>query len=335
MINRLCGALLACVFLPIGILAQSATPAISSSVPEQMEITQDTPAWLLRAWGRQARLDHRLEDAFLYLTRSLERNPNNPETLTELALAYSDSGDDLQARNYLAQALENRVRLSSADLEYYILYQLADIYNRNGSDAEYILEYQGFLQEIIERDSDFSSDDAFIQETKVQMRRVLSTSVTNGEQETSLDRLVTLYRLEDSFSLRAHLLLGEFYVHSGRYRDALDHLSFAVLKIYTMLIEKVREQDPLYSFENSAQLFEIVSQHSQWIAYMRESRFDEALYYLGSALFGEQVSPAVYQGVWSSALKLPFESSYTQRAKNMLEAPRIEELRYGNISAQQ
>jgi tetratricopeptide (TPR) repeat protein len=129
--------------------AQEQNPSITTSLPDDLgEISRESPAWLLRNWGRQARLDRNLSDAFLLLTRALEKDPNNPETLTELALSYSASNDFHQALEHLNKALENRARLSSPDLEYTILYQLADIYLQNRSSQTYIIDYERILLEI-------------------------------------------------------------------------------------------------------------------------------------------------------------------------------------------
>jgi tetratricopeptide (TPR) repeat protein len=256
------------------------------------------------------------------------KDPNNPETLTELALSYSASNDFHQALEHLNKALENRARLSSPDLEYTILYQLADIYLQNRSSQTYIIDYERILLEITGRDEDFSSQENFQRNLRDSIQEVLLTPRPRGG--TSLDRMVTLYRMGDSFSLRAHVLLGEFYVHSGRYNEAVDHLSFAVLKMYSLLIEKLREEDPLFAFETSAELFEIVRRNPQWIQYLVESEFDKALYYLGSAAYGISASPAVYRGIWETVLIVPFDSGYRSRSRAMLAEPGLEEILYGS-----
>ncbi len=308
---------------------QDAAPEITGSLPEDLaEVAEDAPAWLLRSWGRASRLDRDLTNAFLLLTRSLEKDPNNPETLTELALTYSASNDFFQAREHLQRALENRALLSSPDLEFLILYRLADIYEQNNLEGSSVLDYERILLEVTSRDSQFSSSEDFEANLRRSIREVLLTPGRSGA--TSLDRMITLYRLEDSFSLRAHILLGEFYVHSGRYNEALEHLTFAVIKMYSLVIEKIRENDPLYAFQSSADLFERIQRNNNWVSYLRDSMFPKALYYLGAAAFGFQSAPQIYSGIWRTVQMIPFEHSYELRSAAMLRNPRREEILYGS-----
>ncbi len=312
-----------------GLRAQDQVPAITGKQPDYLgDSVRQAPAWLLRNWGRAARLDHQLSDAFLLLNRSLEKDPLNPETLAELALAYVDSGDSHQAREQLERALANRARLNSNDSEYFILYQLADIH-RQSNERQSDLEYETILLEIVSHDEEFMSRDEFSVNLRKSIRDNLFILPNDGG--TSLDRMLRLYRIQDSFSREAHLELGLYYVHGGRYDDALDHLLFAVLKPYTRLIERMRIDDPLYSFENSRQFFSFVSRRSEWIRYLQISRFDEALYYLASAVYGVNPGlPAVYRGIWGTVGFLPFESEFKQKAASQLKNPGREEILFGS-----
>jgi tetratricopeptide (TPR) repeat protein len=311
------------------IIGQEVVPDITSSAPDELgDAVRDAPAWLLRNRGRAARLDRNLPDAFLLLTRSLEKDPNNPETLTELALSYAASNDFHQALEHLNKALDNRAMLSSPDLLYTILYQLADIYRQNRSSPTYVIDYERILTEITANDEAFSTDENFQRNLRASIRDVLLATSRDG---TSLDRMVTLYRLEDSFSLRAHVLLGEFYVHSGRYDEALEHLTFAVLKMYSLVIEKLREEDPLYAFQDSRSFFRLLARNEDWLEYLREAGFPKALYYLGAAIYGYQEGqPAVYRNIWQTVIDIPFENDFARRAASMLENPRREEILYGS-----
>lgn len=301
---------------------------VSTQVPDDLTtISREYPAWLLRNWGRSAREDRRISDAFLLLNRSLEKDPNNPETLTELALTYFASNDVQQATFNLEQALENRVRLSSKDLEYSILYELADIY-RNGN--EYVRDYERILLDIVAQDPAFAGSDEFSTNLKESIIDTLNEGTHRG-YDSSLDHVVTLYRLEDSFSLKAHVELGVFYVHSGRYRDAQEHLIFAVLKMYSRLISQIRENDPLYAFEDSAGFFQRVSRRPSYLTYLQESRFAQALYYLGSASYGSNTARSgVYRGIWNTVSLLPFDTPFKARAQRQLTSPILEDILYGS-----
>ena len=76
-------------FILMGMILPAQDNSISGSVPIFIgDYRPDAPAWLLRNWGRAAREERELSDAFLLLTRALEKDPGNPETLTEIALSH-------------------------------------------------------------------------------------------------------------------------------------------------------------------------------------------------------------------------------------------------------
>lgn len=308
--------------------AQQGMPEVTTQVPDDLTtISKEYPAWLLRNWGRSAREDRRISDAFLLLNRSLEKDPNNPETLTELALTYFASNDVRQATFNLERALNNRARLSSKDLEFSILYELSDIY-RNGN--EYVLDYERILRDIVAQDPAFSGSDEFSENLKKGIIDTLNEGTHRG-YNSSLDHVVTLYRLEDSFSLKAHVELGVFYVHSGRYMEAQEHLIFAVLKMYTRLISQIRENDPVYAFEGSRGFFQRVARRPSYLEYLQESGFDQALYYLGSASYGSNTGRSgVYRGIWNTVQQLPFDTVYKARASRQLKNPALEDILYGS-----
>lgn len=315
------------VFCLMGFPLFSQSAAVSIDAPDFIgEYTGDAPAWLLRSWGRASREERKLSDAFLLLTRSLEKDPNNPETLTELALTYFASGDLYQAREYLNNALENRSRLSSPDLEYYVLYQLAKIYSHSEGSAR---DYERILLEIVSEDMDFISDDIAAASLRKNIRTILNRQPL--PDRSSLDEVITLYRINDSFSLAAHVQLGLFYVHSGRYDEAQLHLIFAVVKIYTHLIQAIRRDDPLYSFINSEDLFNRIKNNDDFLSYMQEVNFDAAVYYLGAASYGFNPSMTfVYNEIWETLLNIPYSSAFTTRTILQLENPQKEDILYGS-----
>ncbi|MGI9256815.1 MAG: tetratricopeptide repeat protein [Salinispira sp.] len=300
---------------------------VSTEVPELIEdYTTDAPAWLLRRLGRIAREERKLSDAFLLLNRSLESDPENPETLTELALSYFASGDLHQSRAYLNRALENRSRLSSPDMEYYILYQFAEIYSQSDT---YEREYENILRDLINADEQFSSTDITDVSLRKNIRAILNKPAPSGV--SSLDQTIILYRIADSFSLEAHLRLGRFYVHSGRYDEAQQHLIFAVLKMYTKLISSLRDINILYSFTDSEDLFNRIRNNETFLSYLKTSGFDEALYYLGSASYGFNPNRQyVYSGIWQTLQYLPYQSAYISRASLQLRDPQKEDILYGS-----
>ena len=148
---------------------------------------------------------------------------------------------------------------------------------------------------------------------------------------SSLDQTIVFYRIDDSFSLEAHVKLGRFYVHSGRYDEAQQHLTFALVKMYTHLIQEIRESDPLYSFTDSREFFNLIERNDTFLTYLRKSSFDEVLYYLGVASYG--FNPAmefVYRGLWQTLQYIPYSSIYTERASLQLENPQTEPILFGS-----
>src|SRR5690606_26315010 len=105
---------------------------------------------------------------------------------------------------------------------------------------ERFADYEQLLQRVLADDEHFNSDADF----DSNLRRNYRDSILNR----GLDRSLVLYRIPDSFSLAAHRRLGIFYVQTGRYSEAVDHLIFAVLKSFSRVIDEYRSRTLDFQF---------------------------------------------------------------------------------------
>jgi hypothetical protein len=87
----------------------------------------------------------------------------------------------------------------------------------------------------------------------VTLRTATGPSLT--ENLKSLDRLLYLYRHRVSFSLEAHQEIAQLSLENRAYKKAAAHAAFALVAIFSTVIEEVRVYYPDYVFRSLSEIF--------------------------------------------------------------------------------
>ncbi len=273
----------------------------SSLLPAQ----EVEPAWLLEA--RAERLTERRDFAgAIRLLRQAEQiAPSRGETQLALGRVFKAINDFPIAEDHLVEALalgfESDVDRTLA------LYDLADIY-RTRRDLG---QFERTLLSIVELevvDSDL----------------VVPSGPDELLSDRGLNRFLVLFRTPETSATEARSQLGELYVGLGRYAEAAETLSIAVLHGFTTIIERSRAVDPTYEFIDVATLISRFGEDPQISRYLESGRLYHDLYYLAAAYFGLGDSTSI--DLWTLVQEVGDATEWGARARRQVASPRLEPL---------
>ena len=207
-------------------------------------------------------------------------------------------------------ALSQKAHLRVPELAYEIQYRLADLYLEGGQRSK----YEAVLEDI-------SADNTYYAD--VSLRRNIKRIV----YQRGMDRLFDLYRFNSYFALSAHAQLGEHYVRSGNYSAAVEHLLFAYIiraqQLYEISTIHILQADQLSYSELFAQahlVTPIITQLNHGYDIYR------ILFYLGSALYGDNPRSQTWREAWVLVSGLNVNSPWVLRARARLQDPQVEQL---------
>ncbi len=283
-----------------------------AAAPGVRVYAENEPAWVTYERGQRALREGEFGEAVRAFRRAIERGGPFPEAEAAIGEVYLVEGSLNLAERQFRRAIVQRGALRVPEEEYQLWYRLAEVYRLQENPRAYELA----LLEIVEDDEWFVSEEYAGE--REGYRRVI--------REEGLDRLLVLYRQRDDFARRAHALLGEHYLRTGNYGRALDHLVFANLKILSEIIETELGRDPGYEFRTVSQLLERVEGRREWQEYIAETGLYRTIYYLGSALYGDDPSLATPQQVWGIIAARRAAGEWGIRAAEQIEDPELEPL---------
>jgi hypothetical protein len=240
--------------LPMVITAQKAPE------PESL------PSWVLFGLGQQAYEQKRFGEAAVYFRRAVDRRGIYPEAEAALAkIASQGEGSALQEAQ-LQKALDERGLLQIPDDKYALLYALADLRLRNdpGISVEKGEAALETWREILEDDQPYQAAETsggldgyynalMARNNPVTLKTANGPSLT--QNLTGLNRLLYLYRHPLGFSLRAHQEIASLSVTNKAYKQAIAHSLFALVGIFSTVIEQVKTVHPDYIFRSLDDLF--------------------------------------------------------------------------------
>jgi len=237
-----------------------ATAAAQLAEPDHL------PSWVLLGLGQHDLAEHRWGSATVFLRKAVDAKGLYPEAEAGLAQVAS-TGDGLAF-----QEAELRKALSEADLlqvpddKYALLYQLADLQLR--SDPGTSLE---FGENALETWREILKDDRAFQEVEnggglegyynalMKPASIVQFKTETGPNLTAslvgLNRLLYLYRHPLGFSLKAHQKIAELMVKNKAYKKAIGHAAFALVGIFSTVIQAVQDSQPDYVFRSLDELF--------------------------------------------------------------------------------
>lgn len=283
---------------------------ITVLLASQLLIAQERePSWLLLEKGKILFEEREFGEALRIFRQVLDRDKINPEPHYWIGRIFEEEGElDLAEQQYRL-ALDYRRELYVLAEEYTIRERLARLYKIRG---DYAL-FEEALLEIINLDEEFNSPVGIARQTAI------SRLIT----DQGLDKVVELYRIDNSPSFIAHAELGLFYYRTGRYRDAFLHLLYGGLTVITRTIEYQRIEEPFYEFQGVTGLLQIAREDEENREYLSETHLDALLYYLGASLYaaGEpQAAEDIFQLVRTAFADTP----WSNRALAQLADPYIE-----------
>jgi len=234
----------------------------------------------------------------------------------ELAKTYKAQGDLLLADRYISELLNRPVLFpkdqgTGADARYESLYLRADMYQILHGSAE----TENVLKIISKEDPQFTN----VQKTDIQPA-IRSMALTLRDR--GIDKALELYRFKDSFSRKAHVLIGISMFKGGNNEESLQHLGFAFVQILSTAIDEIRKSDPLYQFTAISSLLTDLENFPRLLSYLKESLFFETAYYLSQAVYRSTMNP----GSRLSALNLMAVLSKRSDAGIWAERARISQL---------
>ncbi len=215
------------------------------------------PSWVLFGLGQQAYEQKRFGEAAVYFRRAVERRGIYPEAEAALAkIAGQGEGAALQEAQ-LQKALDEQGLLQVPDDKYALLYALADLRLRTDpglsvEKGEAALEtWRLILKDDVPYQAAESSgglegyyNALMAENTPVKLKTATGPSLT--ENLGGLNRLMFLYQQPLGFSLRAHQEIAALSVTNKAYKQAIAHSLFALVGIFSTVIEQVRALHPDY-----------------------------------------------------------------------------------------
>lgn len=175
------------------------------------------------------------------LIKKLSLHLEYPEADYLLGKLYIFEGEYTVADKYLTNAWLHADVLDIPDQKFDILYQMANLARLQKNDEK----YEKSLLLIIADDNYIKpdgSDDIFIKAVKQSIAR----------DDTTIDKLFTLYRSKAYTSLNAYYLLADYYAAKGNADKALSMSTLANLIAFTRIYEAVVSRDMEYKFEKPA-----------------------------------------------------------------------------------
>ena len=222
------------------------------------------PSWVLFGLGQQAYDAKRFGEATVYFRQAIDRRGIYPEAEAALArIAAQGEGVALQEVQ-LQKALDERGLLQVPDDRYTLLYALADLRLRtdNGTSIEKGEAALETWREILQDDEAYKavneSLDGYYNSLMAAASVVIFKTATGPsltENLVGLNRLLYLYRHPLGFSLRAHQEIAALSVTNKAYKKAVGHSLFALVGIFSTVIEKLKVIHPDYVFRTLDDLF--------------------------------------------------------------------------------
>ncbi len=223
----------------------------------------------------------------------LEQSANYPEALYLLGRLYFNEGELEIANTYFMSAYENRHLLDVNDIQFDILYSMADIYavdeNWNSFEESLLLIA--------------SEDDAYYVDGKPSPFLYSVSSALKNDMDA--DKFFLLFRNDFSMSLKAWNYLTYFYDEQGFDTKALE----TALLYTTSALERVEnvleDRDIDYEYEGLEQLFRELKLFTDIIDWARNNYFWQGFYDL-ARLSKEQGYEDFARGVFLAlALECP------------------------------
>lgn len=189
-----------------------------------------------------------------------------PEAQKLIGDIYKLEGEYDFAEEYYKMALENKNVLDVSDEQYEILYMLADISRlENDENLMEIRLLNILVDDKIYNDNGFKS-------------AILETVKTNNS--STVEKLFTLYRANNFYSLRAYKELAEYYHDKNENEKALLFATLFTITSFTKIYDTIKLRNFDYSYENLGTFFQEASFYSDIVEWGSKNYAWESFYVL-------------------------------------------------------
>ena len=284
----------ACVFL---------TPALPADNTNKL--------WLTFEQGNAAASQKEYGRALQLYKAAIESAGIFPEAEAAVGDVYLEEGEAALAQRQYEKAYDLRKSFYIPDDQYAILYKLANLF-----------ELQQLYKGMEDSLSSIIADDKRFQETPNQRLRA---QVEKIYLEKGLDRVIELYRFDDSFAAAAHSKLGWFYYRTGRFTQAVSQLLYSVVYRASQVERYSKERDVEQEFASLAELLGVIEASAELRAYADSAGLFKDLYYLAGSTFAAGY-PAHSFTIWKLLSATPAAGLYSSLAARQLKKPFTEPL---------
>lgn len=188
------------------------------------------------------------ENSISNLLEYIMKQKEYPEAQKLVGDIYKIEGEYDFAEEYYKKALSNQDYLDIPDEKYEILYLLADIsYLRNEND-----KYEVRLLNII--------GSSQTEKNKLLIKSIRNT-LSNDKKE-NVNKLFTLYRTYDYYSMNAYSKLADYYYKLGEIEKAFDYSAIAMLNGFSRICSIIEKRDLDYNYTDLESFFDAVPNYS-------------------------------------------------------------------------
>jgi tetratricopeptide (TPR) repeat protein len=227
-----------------------------------------------------------------------------PEADYWIGKIYLAEGETGLAEMQFQRAYDEREAFDTPDQAYILLQSLAELYRDQGK----MNDYESALLSITDATNLFSKKSDYL---RLAMEKTLSSR--------GIDAFISLYRVDESFPLRAYSELGAFYLRNGR-PLAVIYLAAAVDTQLSRAISAIKAYEPVYAYGGLAELLGRIRADRDMSDYARESGLYRDLELLGEALSAEGYRDSA-RGIWRILAKVPGIEPWNTRASAALARP--------------
>lgn len=280
--------------------------------PGAQEVDFDAmPEWLILEKGK---LLYRTKDygmAIRFFREAKGRRSVYPEAEYWIGAVFEAENEYQLAEIQYKKAYDGKNYLEIPAEALKILFKLVDIYDRQ----QHYNQYEETLKTIIDRNEDFTHP-----RTGISANALHRTLTQNG-----LDKLLELYRFKDDGTLSAFYQLGVFLYRTGRYNEAILHLTFSTVMTFTSIIDFLIEKDPEYRYESIEAVIEKLSENKTLSEFVLDIDLFGQLYYLASSLHEETIDDQA-RSMWGIVTNHGTYGNWANRAARQLQSPFTEPL---------
>lgn len=253
------------------------------------------PEWVDILKGQRAFEEGDLGEALTLFENIVTEDGTNPEAEYWIGRIYHEEGEFELAESQYKKALEMYRYFYIPTMRYTVLYQLSKLY----LDRRQPEEYEAILLSVY--DDEVSSTSENVRKEHAYIKNLTIVG---------LNKVIYLYRLDLTFSLRSAHELGVYYYKTGNYKGALLKNLYSVMAVFSHAIKVYRkeawdfefpdtesqlialDEDYYYAmlkeknkkYDGISYCLDMFNKQSEIARYLEKNEFYKSLYYLGLSL---------------------------------------------------